>query len=388
VTEAPPIVELATHPSPHPFVRRGIVARAGRLPNGTLVSLRSPEGVALGDGFWNGHSDIAVRRLTDGDARFDEAALGLALDRALALRTGLAGLDLATDAHRVVHSEGDGLSGLVIDRYGEVLVLELYSAGWIGWLDRLLPALHARLGTAHHRVSMSERTARLEGVAPLEQASEGCPRRLKLSEHGARFHVDLQAGHKTGFFCDQRENRRDAALWARGDVLDLCCYSGGFSVAIGSAGRADSLTAVDLDEKALAVARDNLDLNQLRGQLVHADAFDWLRQVGGAGRRFDTIVLDPPKFIPSRKELETGRGKYHDLNRLAFGVLKPGGRILTCSCSGLLPRHELQALVTSAARKAGVAARLLRGTGAGPDHPILLECPETEYLKALWIEIA
>jgi 23S rRNA (cytosine1962-C5)-methyltransferase len=267
-----------------------------------------------------------------------------------------------------------------------VLVLELYSAGWIGWLDRLLPALHARLGTAHHRVSMSARTARLEGVDPLDDASPDCPRRLLLVEHGARFHVDLESGHKTGFFCDQRDNRRDAAAWARGDVLDLCCYTGGFAVAIGAARRAGSITAVDLDEQALAVARANLDKNQVRAQLVHADAFDWLRQVGGTGRRFDTIVLDPPKFIPSRKDVEIGRGKYHDLNRLAFSVLAPGGRLLTCSCSGLLPRHELQALVATAARKAGRAGRLLRVTGAGADHPVLLECPETEYLKALWIE--
>jgi 23S rRNA (cytosine1962-C5)-methyltransferase len=386
VVQAPPVVELRSHPSPHPFVRRGLVTHAGRLPNGTLVTLRSPEGVVLGDGFWNGHSDIAVRRLTDGDVRFDEAALEAALDRAVTLRASLAGLDPAADAHRVVHAEGDGLSGLVVDRYGEVLVLELYSAGWLGWLDRLVPALHARLGTTHHRVSMSPRTARLEGVDPLDRASPDCPRRLLIAEHGVRFHVDLQGGHKTGFFCDQRDNRRDAAAWARGDVLDLCCHTGGFAVAIGAARRADSITAVDLDEQALAVARANLDKNQVRAQLVHADAFDWLRQVGGAGRRFDTIVLDPPKFISSRKDVETGRGKYHDLNRLAFSVLAPGGRLLTCSCSGLLARHELQALVATAARKAGRAARLVRVTGAGSDHPVLLECPETEYLKALWIE--
>jgi 23S rRNA (cytosine1962-C5)-methyltransferase len=381
------VIELATHPSPHPFVRRGIVSRAPRLPNGTLVTLHSPEGVILGDGFWNGHSDIAVRRLTDGDARFDEAALDAALDRAVALRAAMPELAASTDAYRVIHSEGDGLSGLIVDRYGDVLVLELYSAGWLGWLERVIPALHARLGTRHHRASMSERTARLEGVAPHESASADCPRRLKLREHGARFHVDLQSGHKTGFFCDQRDNRHDVAAWAQGDVLDLCCYTGGFAVGVARAGRADSITAVDLDEQALAVARENLDLNQVRAQLVHADAFDWLRQVGGAGRRFDTIILDPPKFIPSRKELETGRGKYHDLNRLAFSVLKPGGRMLTCSCSGLLPRHELQALVTGAARKAGCSARLLRGTGAGADHPVLLECPETEYLKALWLVV-
>jgi 23S rRNA (cytosine1962-C5)-methyltransferase len=379
------VVELTLHPSPHPFVRRGIVARAPKIPTGSLVTLRSPEGVILGDGFWNSASDIAVRRLTSGDVRFDAGVLEAALDRAATLRESLPDLAKETDAWRAVHSEGDGLSGLIVDRLGEVVAVELHSAGWIGWLDVLLPMLQRRLGTAHHRVSMGERTARLEGVAPLERSSEGCPRNLRIREQGVRYRVDLESGHKTGFFCDQRDNRRDFARWATGDVLDLCCYTGGFAASVAVAGRAASITAVDLDEDALATARENLNLNQARAQLVHADAFDWLRQVAAAGRRFDSIVLDPPKFIPSRRDELTGRGKYHDLNRLAFSVLKPGGLLLTSSCSGLLSRVEFTELVTTAARKSGRAARLLRSTGAAPDHPVLLECPETEYLKCLWL---
>ena len=384
-TPAPPVVELTLHPNPHPFVRRGIVAKAPKLPSGILVTLRTPEGVILGDGFWNSFSDIAVRRLTSGDARFDLAALDAALDRATALRASLPALAAETDAWRAVHSEGDHLSGLIVDKLGEVAAVELHSAGWIGWLDELLPRLHRRLGTTHHRVTLNERTARLEGVPAIDRSSEGCPASLRIHEHGVRYRVDLATGHKTGFFCDQRENRRDFAQWASGDVLDLCCYTGGFSAAVARAGRADSITGVDLDEEALATARDNLNLNQVRAQLVHADAFDWLRQVGASGRRFDSIVLDPPKFIPGRRDELTGRGKYHDLNRLAFSVLKPGGLLLTCSCSGLLSRQEFTELVTTAARKSGRAARLLRVTGAAPDHPVLLECPETEYLKCLWL---
>ena len=372
------------HPNPHPFVRRGIVAKAPKLPSGSLVTLRSPEGVILGDGFWNSVSDIAVRRLTSGDARFDLPALDAALDRAFALRASLPAL-AETDAWRAVHSEGDHLSGLIVDKLGEVAAVELHSAGWVGWLDELLPRLHARLGTAHHRVTLSERTAKLEGVPPIDRSSEGCPSSLRIREHGVRYRVDLATGHKTGFFCDQRDNRRDFAQWASGDVLDLCCYTGGFSASVARAGRAAPLTGVDQDEEALATARDNLNLNQVRAQLVHADAFDWLRQVAAAGRRFDSIVLDPPKFIPGRRDELTGRGKYHDLNRLAFSVLKPGGLLLTCSCSGLLSRQEFTELVTTAARKSGRAARLLRVTGAAPDHPVLLECPETEYLKCLWL---
>lgn len=386
--EGPPVVDLRTHPSPHPFVRRGLVARAPRVPDGSVVTIRSPEGVVLGDGFWNGVSDIALRRLTTGDVRFDRAALAAALDRALALRRSVPGLLESGDAWRAVHAEGDELSGLVVDRYADVLAVELHSSGWLAWLDVLLPLLHERLGTRHHRISLSPRTARLEGCAPLDRSSDGCPRTLRIREHGVRWQLDLQTGHKTGFFCDQRDNRRALAAWVAGaEVLDCCCYTGGFGVAAAVLGQPAAVTGVDLDEEALAVARDNANLNQARVHLVHADAFDWLRQVGGAGRRFDVVVLDPPKFIPTRKDVETGRAKYHDLNRLALGVLKPGGLLLTCSCSGLLPREEFRELVTTAARKEGRRAALLASTGAGPDHPVLLNCPETEYLKALWLRV-
>ena len=384
---APPIVELTRHPAPHPFVRRGLVASAPRIPNGALVTLRTPEGVILGDGFWSAVSDIAVRRLTDGDVRFDRAALEALLRRAVALRQSLPGLLEATEAFRVVHAEGDGLSGLIVDRYGEVLVLELHSAGWLPLADEVAALLHGLLGTRHHRVVMSQRTARLEGTAPVDEASDGAPRSLRLKEHGARWIVDFETGHKTGFFCDQRDNRRQFAALARGDVLDVCAYTGGFAVSAALAGRAGSVTAVELDEDALDVADRNAKLNQVRVSCVHADAFDWLRQVSGAGRRFDAVVVDPPKFIPTRADVETGRGKYHDLNRLALRVVQPEGLLLTCSCSGLLPRDELLELVATAARKEGRRVQLLASTGAGPDHPVLLNCPESEYLKALWMRV-
>jgi 23S rRNA (cytosine1962-C5)-methyltransferase len=386
-SDSPPIVELTRHPAPHPFVRRGLVARSPRLPNVATVTLRTPEGVILGDGFWNGTSDIAVRRLTDGDVRFDRAALQAALERAVALRRAVPGLAEASDAFRVVHAEGDELSGLVVDRYGDVLVLELHSAGWVPLAEDVAELLHGLLGSRHHRVVMSERTARLEGVAPVDRATEGCPRQVRLREHGVRWQLDFETGHKTGFFCDQRDNRRRFAAWARGEVLDVCCYTGGFAVSAAVLGKPAGVTAIDLDEEALAVAERNANMNQVRVSCVRADAFDWLRQVTGAGRRFDTVVVDPPKFIPTRADVETGRGKYHDLNRLALRAVAPGGLLLTCSCSGLLPREELVELVTTGARKEGRRAQLLASTGAGPDHPVLLNCPESEYLKALWMRV-
>jgi 23S rRNA (cytosine1962-C5)-methyltransferase len=230
------------------------------------------------------------------------------------------------------------------------------------------------------------RTARLEGVPSMDRSSPGCPTSLRITEHGVRYGLDLATGQKTGFFCDQRDNRRELARWVDGaEVLDLCCYTGGFAVTASVLGSPASVTAVDLDEVALEVAKANANLNQVRVRCVHADAFDWVRQSAGAGRQFDVVVLDPPKFIATRREMETGRGKYHDLNRLVFSVLRPGGLLLTSSCSGLLSREAHRELVTTAARKSGRSARVLASTGAAPDHPVLLECPETEYLKCLWM---
>ncbi len=382
-------MRLKTHPSPHPFVRRHLIADEPRgVATGDVVTLVSPEDVILGDALWNERSDIAARRLTDGDVRFDDAMLEELLERAVALREGLPGVTDAGEAWRVVHAEGDGLSGLVVDRYGDVLVAELYSAGWVPRAGAIVDFLSQRLGTRHARVSLGVRVAQLEGVPAFEQSSPECPRRVVVREHGVRFGIDLAVGHKTGFFCDQRDNRQQLGLRAGpGEVLDVCCNTGGFALAAAAEGRVGKITGVDLDEKTIAVAKANANLNQRRISFVHADAFDWMRQVGGAGRRFATLVVDPPKFIPTRRDVKTGEGKYHDLNRLAFGVAGPGALMLTCSCSGLLSRDSFFGLIQTAARKAGRRVAVLGWTGAAADHPVLLECPETEYLKGLWLRV-
>jgi 23S rRNA (cytosine1962-C5)-methyltransferase len=356
------------------------------LDAGASVRIVAPDGSPLGSGFYNAASEITVRRITPPDVPLDVDYLKAAVDRAARLRESIPGLE-STDAYRAIHAEGDGLSGLIVDVLGPVLVVELYSAGWLHWLDDLLPILLERFGRSGVRVELSSRVARFEGVKARKFKVGDVPNSVTVHEGEARYRVELSSKHKTGFFCDQRENRADLARWCRGDVLDVCCYTGGFAVSAALGGRADSIVGIDLDEDAIAVAQTNTKLNQVRVNLVHADAFDWLRQVHGAGRRFDTIVVDPPKFIPSRKEEERGRGKYHDLNRLAVSLVKPGGLMLTCSCSGLLSRTDLRELVQTAARKEGRSVAILRETGAAPDHPVLLECPETEYLKALWLSV-
>jgi 23S rRNA (cytosine1962-C5)-methyltransferase len=384
-----PVIGLRTHPSPHPFVRKGLVSDKPKgLPSPAVVAATDPTGELLGEGFWNDRSDIAWRRLTRGGEAFDEAGLAAALDRALALRASLPGV-LDGDACRLVHAEGDGLSGLIVDRFKDVLVLQFHSAGWLLLEHALLRALHEKVGTSHHRVVLDERTARLEGVRPREVVSPGCPDRLRMQEHGVRYHVDLSGGHKTGFFLDQRENRLLlAALVEDKSVLDLCCYSGGFGLSALVAGGASDVTGVDLDEKALEVGRANAKLNQVRVKHVHADAFDWLRQAAGRGRRFEVVVLDPPKLVSGQRDVTDGRRRYADLNRLAMDVVAPGGLLVTCSCSGALQRTEFVELVRTAARKAGRDASILADPGAAADHPVSLECPESEYLKTLWLRLS
>ncbi|MED5330055.1 MAG: class I SAM-dependent rRNA methyltransferase [Planctomycetota bacterium] len=384
-----PVVSLGTHPSPHPFIRRGLIKEApSGLSNGYIVRLVSNEGVELGDAFWSNQSDIAARLLTPPGVPFDRSFLRAALDRAVTLRENMAGLTDGTEAFRVVHAEGDGLSGLVVDRLGDVLSGQLFSAGWKPYVEDILELLHGRLGTHHHVFTMDSRVARLEGVKPFRLESEDLPEQMRIVENGARYHIDLSGGHKTGFFCDQRENRRDLVALTEGkDLLDLCCHSGGFGVAAAVTGSPNSVTAVDLDEEALALARRNANTNQAKISFIHADAFDWARQVEKTGRRFDVVVLDPPKFIPTRRDEGKGESQYRDLNRLAMALVADGGLLLTCSCSGLLSSSRFRELLTSAGRRAGKIVRIIRKTGAGPDHPVALECPESEYLTAFWMQV-
>ena len=183
---------------------------------------------------------------------------------------------------------------------------------------------------------------------------------MTIQEHGVRFRIHFEGGHKTGFFCDQRDNRRDLARFCAGrTVLDLCCYTGGFGLNALVRGEAREVTCVDLDEKAIALARENANANQVRLDVVHADAFGYMRQMAPNGQTFGVVVLDPPKLIPGRDEIAAGKRKYFDLNVLAMRLVEPGGLLLTCSCSGLLPAPEFLVLLRAAARKAGRGVQLL-----------------------------
>jgi 23S rRNA (cytosine1962-C5)-methyltransferase len=375
----------------HPFIfRKMVIGPVGpvRPSDGDLVRVVDREHLPLGFGLWNGRSQITVRLLTPGVDAPGRAFWEGRFDRAVALRRETLGLDSVSNAYRVVHAEGDGLSGLIVDRFDDVLSAEVFSLGVYQRIGPLLEALAARLGTEHFRVHVDERIALAEDFSGRPVSSPKLPPRVTIEEHGVRFRVHFEGGHKTGFFCDQRDNRLALARFCPDrTVLDLCCYTGGFGLYALVKGRAREVTCVDLDEKAVALARENANANQARPNFVHADAFGYMRQMTQNGRAFGVVVLDPPKLIPSRLDVAPGKRKYFDLNVLALGLVEPGGLLLTCSCSGLLSAEEFVILLRAAARKAGRSAQVLAVTGAAPDHPVALDALEGAYLKAVWLRV-
>ncbi len=377
----------------HPLVFKKMVAGPlgpNRPQPGDIVRVvdRDQE-QPLGYALWNPRSQIALRRLSDTTALPDQTFWHRRLLEAVKLRTELLNLGRFTDAYRLIHAEGDGLTGLIVDRYGDTLSIECFSQGIYQRILPILEYLHAAAGTRYHRVRMDPEIAIAEGIRADNVDSPDLPAVRSITEHGVRYRVRFEGSHKTGFFCDQRENRfRLAEFCANRQVLDVCSYTGGFGLNAKLRGGASEVTCVDLDEKAIAQAKDNANLNQTRLNLVHSDAFGYLRQMGINGKSFGALVLDPSKLIPNRDEMSPGKRKYFDLNVLAFKLLEPGGVMLTCSCSGLLPLEEFIGLLRAAARTAGRTARILAVTGASPDHPVGLDVPETSYLKAVWLEVS
>jgi 23S rRNA (cytosine1962-C5)-methyltransferase len=356
-------------------------------PPGTLVEVADRDGKFAGRGIYNRRSQIAVRLLTEDPGQaLDDAFFDAALDRAVAFRQQDLGLDAFTSAYRVVNAEGDGLPGLIADRYGSFVVAELFSAGWFRRLGWLLPALSRRFGGATALVRADAAIERIEGFHVRDFTAErlgGAGLREVITEGGLLFEVDLRHGHKTGFFCDQREHRlRVRGLAAGKRVLDLCTYSGGFALNAARGGAA-AVTAVDLDERAVEIAVKNAARNRLEVAFHHADAFDFLRRRTAAGDRHDLVILDPPKFAAGKGDIPRALDRYRDLNALACRAVSPGGTLLTCSCSGPVSEARFRDAVLAGARRAGAALELVASGGAAADHPVRPEFPEGRYLKVL-----
>lgn len=383
-----PTVRVRT-PGRHVLIYRKMVDRpeGAMAPRpGDIVRVLGREGGTVGHGLWNPHSQIALRMLRFGEALPDRAFWIEKLTEAVRLRREVLALDRTATAYRLVHAESDGLSGLIVDRLDDVLSVECYSLGMYQRVEALVEVLAELAGTRHHRVRVDDRIAEAERFGGQAIDSPGLPPAITIEEHGIRYRVRFEGAHKTGFFCDQRDNRRMLRAYCAGrDALDLCCYTAGFGLNARIGGEAREVTCVDLDEKALALARENMNLNQVRIGLVHSDAFGYLRQMAANGRSFGVVVLDPPKLIATRDDVSLGKRKYYDMNVLAMRLVEPGGLLLSCSCSGLLGGEEFAGILRAAAREAGRSARIVAMTGAAADHPVALDVPETGYLKAYWL---
>jgi 23S rRNA (cytosine1962-C5)-methyltransferase len=359
---------------------------------GDLVNVYDKGGKFTGAGLYNPRAKIPLRVVSHTQEPVNEAYFEGAIRRAVELRLNLFKLDQTTDAYRLINSDGDGLSGLTIDRYGDVLLCEVYSLGVSLRLHRWIELIHQLCGTKYARVHVDHDLGSLEGIKPsqFKELNAAAPDRVKIKEHGVRYEVDFAEGHKTGFFCDQRDNRKEIARFTEGKrVLDLCCYTGGFSLNAKVLGGATEVTSVDLDEKAIAQAKRNANLNQVRLHFVHADAFAYARQMQQNKETWDVVILDPPKFIFTRDEHGNweGRQKYEDLNQLALSLVKPGGIFVTCSCSGLLSEVDFESHAIKAAHRLNRRLQFFSKTSAGVDHPVYSNCLESRYLKVLWSRV-
>jgi 23S rRNA (cytosine1962-C5)-methyltransferase len=362
---------------------------------GDLVAVYDRNGQRVGAGLYNPRAKIPLRVVRHSAEPVSEEYFAAALRRAVALRRDWLKLDEQSDAWRVVNSDGDGLSGLTVDRYGGVLFCDIVSLGVAQRLPQWLPLLHELCGTKYAHVHVDHDLGSLEGIKPslLKDLTAAAPAAIRIREHGVCFEVDFAQGHKTGFFCDQRDNRRRfAPLVAGARVLDLCCYTGGFALGATVTGGATEATGVDLDETAVAQARRNQHFNRVppaRLRWVHADAFAYARQMQKNGEQWDAVVLDPPKFVLTREPAGAAEGlrKYEDLNQLAISLVKPGGLLVTCSCSGLVSLETFEERVIKAAHRLSRRLQIFDRTGAGPDHPVYSNCLESRYLKVLWAKV-
>lgn len=373
----------------HAFIYRRMVADVDtQARQGDLVAVYDKQDRFFGLAFYHDRSQIALRMLSYAPEPAEEDLFRRLLRLTLEWRQHLMGADPGTDVYRLVHSEGDALSGLIAERYADVIAIEIFSLGVFRRIE-LFKRLFAELtGIERFVVRADERVEQLEGFQVKPALSSPGVEMVTVREHGLRFRVDLRGGHKTGFFADQRENRRRLAAYSRKcELLDVCCYTGGFGVYAAKLGGAAAVTGVDLDEKAIELARKNANLNELRIQHVHADAFGYLRQMQTNGRSYDIVVLDPPKFVAGRDDFHQGARKYVDLNTLGMSVLKPGGLLLTCSCSGSVSRDDFMGMVKAAANRVRRPLQIVDITGAAPDHPVMANAPESAYLKAVWARL-
>ncbi len=371
----------------HPWVFSGSIATVrGDPSDGAEVDVVTADGSFVGRGLFNGQSQIRVRLYTSEPVPLDDVFFAGRIGAAVRLRHDLLGLGHPEGACRLVFSEGDGLSGLTVDRYGPYLAVQFTSLALAARRDSLLDILQDVLSPVGIVLRTEKGILAEEGLELRDGLLRGTlpDQPLEIREGRLLYSVDLRTGQKTGFYLDQRENRRRAVPYARDrTVADVCCYTGGFSMAVASEGA--RVVGVDTSKAALTLARQNAQQNGLsdRATFVRDDAFVWLGAEAKAGRRYGMVILDPPRFARSRKGVRQALNAYERLNTLALRCLEPGGILVTCSCSGRVTASDFMGAVARGAATAKRTVRLLEAHGQAPDHPVSTTCPESAYLKCL-----
>lgn len=394
------MAELILHPGKerslfkrHPWLFDTAVAHlAGHARSGDTVTVCAHDGRPLAKAAFSPQSKIRARVWTfDADAPVDHAFFKRRVAEAVARRAALPEL-AGQDGLRLIHAESDGLPGVIADRYGDTVVLQLTSAGADKWRGAIVDGLVRATGCARVYERSDSEVRGLEGLEPATGWLHGTAPagEIAIAEHGVRMAVDIVAGHKTGFYLDQRDNRHLLAQLAAGKrVLNCFCYTGGFSLQA-LAGGAAGVLSIDSSQPALDRAAANLALNPqldpVRAEWRCANVFDELRRLKAAGETFDLIVLDPPKFAPSAAHAERASRAYKDINLLGFRLLAPGGLMMSYSCSGGIGVELFQKIVAGAACDSGRTARIVRRLQGAADHPVDLAFPEGEYLKGLLLQ--
>jgi len=379
----------------HPWVYRSDLAEATGVPPGSLVRVIDQRGRFLGTALYSSSSQIAIRMISHGSVADLPVLVAERIKSAIAYRKELVS---NTDAYRIIFSEADSLPGLIVDRYNDVLCVQILTQAMDAAPVReaVLQTLREELQPAGIVERVDARIRELEQLPPLQSRllwGEKSSTVISMNS-GVRFHYDGLEGQKTGAFLDQRENYAAAAQYAHGEALDAFCYQGGFALhsAVHSdlhpSGKTSSVTGVDSSRPALEMAEKNAALNGRELEWIEANAFDLLREYAASGRRYDTIVLDPPAFAKTKRDLEKALGGYKELNLRAMKMLRPGGILVTCSCSYHVGASDFFEVVADAARDAHKSFRVIENRGAAKDHPMLLNVPETSYLKCLILSVS
>jgi 23S rRNA (cytosine1962-C5)-methyltransferase len=370
----------------HVWVYRSDIVNADGVPPGSIVQVTDHRGKPMGTALYSSSSQIAIRMLSDEPVKDWPSLLRQRIADAIAYRERVVH---NTDAYRVIFSEADFLPGLIVDRYRDILSLQILTQAMDADEDRqtILAELTERLHPESIFERVDPRVRDLETLPPRDSALlHGEKTATTFTMNGIQFHYAALEGQKTGAFLDQRENYYAAAHYAKGEALDVFCYQGGFALHL--APHCSQVTGVDSSRPALEVADQNAGLNRARLankeiEWIEANAFDLLKDYATANRRYDTIVLDPPAFAKSKRDLDAALRGYKELNLRALKMLRPGGLLVTCSCSYHVSQSNFLEMLASAALDAHRTLRLLEVRGQAQDHPILLNVPETAYLKCV-----